>query len=351
MVNNRHIIFSNYINAYSIAKALKKIGFKDIFLNKDIKTSYFCNFSSVLPEKNDLLFFTTEYELINYLNKDYNLNFNISNHNIIDNKYEFAKFLRSINELPVPDFKEIDEVVKFPVLFKGKASIKNGIRVPRGFLINSKNEFKSLKLKVIDMGFEENDYFIQKYLINATKNISVVGYFNFENPSDNILLITEKVIMDNRPLEGSTGDVVVEINDPSSLIKRTNKIMDGLKYKGVFELEYIYDMDVKDFLVLELNPRFWMQHGIFERLDNILIKKYLEIPTLPVAKKNKKLAWVNGLVLFNNFFSTKNNLIIFILKNCRKYNYHFAPSLYLSLKYSIHNYLKYKPIFKIFLKQ
>jgi hypothetical protein len=351
MANNA-VIFSNYINAYSIAKAIKKVGYFDSYLSSETSKSRLCRFEQKSLQTGDFLFFTTEFLLKKYLDKKdkFHFNFNIKDNQLIDDKLNFAEWLLSIKEKPVPHYMDVTKVKKFPILLKGKASFKEGVRVPRGFKLDFIEDLTTIEQKVQNLGFSVSDFFLQKFLENSTQNISVVGYHDFEKNELNVSLITAKYLMDNTPLSGSTGDVVVEIKDPENLLERANEILNKLEYRGVYELEFILDEDTKEYYVLEINPRFWMQHGLFELKNNILIKRYLNIHCDLLKKENKKLAWINGLVFWKNIFSKTNNPALFYFKNLFNYQYHFAPNIIDSFKYVIWDSLKHKPFFRRFMK-
>ncbi len=73
-------------------------------------------------------------------------------------------------------------------------------------------------------------------------------------------------------------------------------------------------------LVLELNPRFWMQHAIFLKVGNGLIKRYLGIDTED-DKKNadiKNVVWIDGLHFIMSIFRFRIDFLSFVMKKLIK---------------------------------
>lgn len=333
-MDKNYIIFSSYINAYSIRKALNKEGIYNVFIANDMAAPYFYKIPKIKPKENDVLLFTTEEKLLEYLplKKQYSIPFKANNTSWIDNKLNFAHFLLSINEIPVDFYSTLNDVKHFPVLLKGIASMKNNKRVPRGFVLNSLQDMAKIGSEINIEGFELSDFYIQKYLPDAILNVSVCGFYDSELKNNEFITITQKTIMDNTPLKGSTGDIVVEINDDYNLIERSKNILQNLDFKGVFELEFIFDKSDNTYKILELNPRFWMQHGIFIEKNNSLIKAVLGKQFDSKINKNK-IAWVNTIALMENIKNKRFEMVKFIFSNFFNYKFHFAPSLFQFFKY------------------
>lgn len=63
--------------------------------------------------------------------------------------------------------------------------------------------------------------------------------------------------------QGENGQVIERVSDPADLCHTTERILTRLEYDGPFELEFLFDGRDGKYKVIELNPRFWMQHRIF----------------------------------------------------------------------------------------
>ncbi|MGQ9645228.1 MAG: ATP-binding protein [Thermodesulfobacteriota bacterium] len=154
-----------------------------------------------------------------------------------------------------------------------------------------------------------------------TKNISVSGFFDHQNPRRNILLITRKLV--GYADKMTMGVIVMTNPDPERLLERTDNILQHLVYTGPFELEFFYEEKDHTYYVLELNARFWMQHGIFVSFfENGLIKRYLGMDTerdwnnLP--SNDRPLIWVDNLAFLSSLLLLRTRIVRALLKNIRK---------------------------------
>src|SRR5690606_33114421 len=100
-------------------------------------------------------------------------------------------------------------------------------------------------------------------------NYSTCGFFDAADPQRNAIIVTRRVLSAGGTI--GTAAIVETLEDPAGLIGRTENILAQMGFQGPFELEFLYDDDTGKYYVLELNPRFWMQHGLFvDAYDNLL---------------------------------------------------------------------------------
>lgn len=281
----------------------------------------------------DWLFFTEENNLLKNLdNYSHNYKPKLSTE-IIDNKLAFHDFLLLINEEPVPSYT-IDESVKYPIYLKAKHSWKNDQKVPRGWICNNTKELEQKLIEIENSNWNRDWFFFQDFIdYPLQNNISVAGYFDYTNFNRNLSIVTRKVLGNCERF--SCGTIVETIPDPNNLVQRTYKILDNLKYNGVFEMEFLFDEQEKIYYVLELNPRFWMQHGLFLKFfNNELIKRYLDIKnSKSIAQyEYRHLVWIDTISLLIN--TLKGNLDIlkkYIQYRVRKIPVFLAPDLITAL--------------------
>jgi hypothetical protein len=70
--------------------------------------------------------------------------------------------------------------------------------------------------------------------------------------------------------------MVESVQPNESLCAATKNILDALGFSGPFEMEFLLDPDDGRFKVIELNPRYWMQHRLLAALAaNVLIRRHL----------------------------------------------------------------------------
>lgn len=276
-----YFVFSNYINAYAIKDGLSRLG-----LGLEVLTEEpgFFKSSARRPEKGDTLFFTSERELKQYFQQeDFNYLPRHIDTALLDDKFAFAEFLSGIGEQPVPYWPLESELPELPVYFKAKLSWMGNRRLPRGYVCHNANDYQEILQKISVEGLEPDLFFFQR-LIHAdyTDNISTSGFYNHTTPEQNVMVVTRKVLGDKGRF--ALGAIIETIPDPEKLIERTQIILNAMQFTGPFELEFLRDPATGHYYVLELNPRFWMQHSIFlDHFNNLLLKRYLNIDTPAVA--------------------------------------------------------------------
>lgn len=173
-------------------------------------------------------------------------------------------------------------------------SWEGNCKLPRLQIVHSRKEKEEVENKYIKMGLTPNMWSYQEVLSTEdTHNVSVCGWYDEEFHQ---FVVTRK-IMQHPPKTGN-GDVVEIYHDaPKSLITQTETILNALQYTGAFEMEYVLDTRNDEYKIIELNPRFWMQHGLIEKVtNNILIKRAIgqsELEDQPMDQIDHYY-WVNG---------------------------------------------------------
>jgi hypothetical protein len=308
------LVFSSYINAYTIYKGVQRLG----------GTVYTTDLDSPFPipknkkiEKADWLFFTEEASLRralsnklegNYLPKKFPLN-------LLDNKWEFVSWLNSNNLAEAPKqwvLKESDQVA-YPCFLKAKHSWVDSKKLPRGWLCNSSKEIKDRIAYLKSVELDTNFFFLQEW-INDSQSlvISVCGFHDAQKNYRNLTAVVKHIKINSDVLIGSA--IAVEtINDKWNLTEKSISILNKLDFTGPFEMEFIV-MDNK-VLFLELNPRFWLQHAIFLNNGNGLIKRYLCLDNQQEHLINKidNVIWIDSINLIVSIIKLKTNFLTFVI--------------------------------------
>jgi len=140
-------------------------------------------------------------------------------------------------------------------------------KLPRGRTIRSSRELREWQIlcKEKNLGPEEWGY--QELLSTAPKDVvSVCGWHGLEGA----------IYRTTRWIKQSGENAwLVEANDGDHELWRTTRnVLDLFEYTGPFELEFVRHPTTGKFHIIELNPRFWLQHRL---LGNILVQRYLGI--------------------------------------------------------------------------
>lgn len=334
-----NFVFSSFINAWSIGKGLEKLGLKVEYIFEE---GGILPKSDLQPQSGDYLFFTEENNLIKYYNSnEYYFYPSDVDKALLDDKFLFAQFLENISEYPVP-YESIDTCFKngisYPVYLKARHSWRNGRKLPRGYILSSDSDLAKVKKLLSEQGISIDNFFYQKLLQSSiTNNLSVCGFFDHNSNNSN-LIVTRKLLGDSLII--ATGTLVETVEGYVGLLERSKSILGKMKYKGPFELEYFYEKKDNKYYVLELNPRFWMQHGIFvDHFDNAIIKNYLGMEDVFTTTDNesRKIVWINSIDLMQAFIDLRFKRIInylpyylkFIFRKC---SLSVAPNYGLALK-------------------
>lgn len=271
----RYFVFRNGINEWSIRKSLLKIN-EDI--NLEATSKGLLKESRLEPKPGDTLFFTEEDSLLKYIDRtEFHFYPKAIDKTLLDNKLRQAEIVESLGIEPIPYEAHEGTPKYYPIYLKSIHSWRDGRKLPRGFICSCDQDYKDALIKIKKLGLTEKHFFYQKLLKSPLDhNISVSGFFDSSNPRRNLLIVTRKVLGNTGKI--STGEIVETIQDPSSLIDKTTTILKKINYTGPFEMEFYYEEQDRRYYFLELNPRFWMQHGIFsDFFDNGLMKRYLDI--------------------------------------------------------------------------
>lgn len=154
-----------------------------------------------------------------------------------------------------------------------RRSWHSGVILPSITIVRDRPQYEEAIRQFREAGLTPNDWCFQELLsVSDQHNLSVCGW---HDEFFHQYLVTRKVLQ--HPPRTGNGDVVENIADyPQELTEATRRILDAMRYRGPFEMEFVFDTHSNCYKVIELNPRFWMQHGLFEELTgNLLVRKAL----------------------------------------------------------------------------
>lgn len=342
----RYFIFSNYINAWTIREGLNRLGIKvEVVSGEGLMPV-----SKLVPSAGDALFFTEESNLLRfYDSKEFYFHPQNIDRGLIDDKVYFSKNMLAIGEKPVP-FWEIgtqhnQAPPQLPIYIKARHSWKGSKKLPRGYICRSTKEREKIFESIHANGWSLNTFFYQKLLNSPLQNnISVSGFFDHQDAKRNMLLLTQKLIGSSDKI--ATGWIVATTPDPERLLDRTTNILKQLRYTGPFELEFFYEEEDHIYYILEMNFRFWMQHGLFlSFFENGLIKRYLGMDTEKdwntTSHFGRPLLWIDNIEFILSFLFFRTPVLRTLIQNIReKARICFYPGLFDTLGYLIRRVLR-----------
>jgi hypothetical protein len=222
---------------------------------------------------------------------------------LLDDKWAFADWLAQDSAgppgLPQSALAEFDPTrTRFPLLLKSRHSWVDGRKLPRGWVCRNAAELEARRAALPALDLREDWFFLQTWFGDeAMRLLSVGGFFDSRNASRQLECVTERIA--DYGAGPSSSALLVTVADEFGLVERTARVLARLDYCGPYEMEFIVSAAGKIHL-LELNPRFWMQHGLFLAAGNGLVKRYLgldssadrSLPQVP-----QRLLWADGVWL------------------------------------------------------
>ncbi len=313
------LTYTSYINAYTLFVAAKRLG---VELDTVAASPLFPIPSACNTQTYEWLLFTEEASLRKALHGEISGKFwpNTFPLQLLDDKWAFAEWLQDKDGL-TPSLAhcslEDEASIPFPFLIKAKHSWLDANKLPRGWICHSLSDVVRYRAKMVKQGWSPEYFYIQEWLGDADCSvISVCGFYDAGNASRNLACVVERFASYHKGL--SCSSVVGVIDDVWDLTSKTFAILTALAFTGPYELEFLVTGD--RVLVLELNPRFWMQHVLFLADGNGLLKRYFGLDTLDDHRQKtlRKLLWIDGLFLVNDFVTLRFSVIPLLIDKYRE---------------------------------
>lgn len=170
-----------------------------------------------------------------------------------------------------------------------------GVILPSITIVRDRQQYQETLDRFLKAGLTAKDWCFQELLSIADQhNISVCGW---HDANAHQYMVTRKVLQ--HPPRTGNGDVVENLLVyPQELTQATFEILTAMHYQGPFEMEFVFDNGSNSYKIIELNPRFWMQHGLFEALtDHLLVRRALgeEVKYKTISpEKFQHRYWINA---------------------------------------------------------
>jgi hypothetical protein len=225
--------------------------------------------------------------------------------NEILDRFAFYEFIRTkaLGCVPRTVSGQSDPFAQFGdnFFFRYKVTWVRGKKTPRIRLVSGRSDWEAAVRSGEAQGYGAADWCYQEVLSLAPEdNISVCGWHDAKTPR---YVATRKVLQ--FPARQGNGDVCELIKLPELLAKTTEQLLGALNYTGPFELEFIRDAKRERYYLIELNPRFWMQHPLAgANLGQAIVGRYLGLLDKSVPNQTTPRYWVNTVVALNRLMRT-----------------------------------------------
>lgn len=262
----------------------------------------------------------------------------IGNEVILD-RGRFYEFIEKLGCLPCP--KMIDSGQDPFAVFGESFAVRpkeswNGRKIAqRVQIVSGQAEYEACLERFRAAGLTPEMWCYQELLSTKPEdNLSICGW---HDPEYRQYAAHRKVLQ--HPPKTGTADVMEIVTDiPPQLLEGVEAVLTAMRYAGPFEFEFVFDQRTGVYKAIELNPRFWLEHTLINRLTgNSLVRRYLGenglSPVSPQSLPHKY--WVNGnRALY--YMATGKFRIFCYLRNGFCY-----PTLWQSFRWGFH-YFKFK---------
>jgi hypothetical protein len=218
---------------------------------------------------------------------------------LLDDKWAFAAWLaedpagpQGLPQWPLEAARD-RAGLPWPLMLKARHSWQGTHKLPRGWVCRTPAELDAALARLAADGLPPQAFFLQRWMADQPMRLlSVCGFFDAGDESRNLHLLTERVA-DYGPGPSSSA-MLVTVPDEAQLAGQAAHVLRRLGYVGPYELEFI--VCAQGSWLLELNARFWMQHGLFLATGNGLVRRYLGLDgAVPAAAPPPPpLAWIDG---------------------------------------------------------
>lgn len=311
------LTFSSYTNAYALYLGSKELGVD--FYTTDKNRTFPIPYKDAVEA--DFLAFTEEASLKNALDgrvvgsfspQDFPLAMLDDKWALVEWLADYPNLIQGIKQWHVSDY----ESATFPCLLKAKHSWQGSTKLPRGWICRSASELEEYLLEAKKFEDWQDVFFIQEWLGDKKcKVISVCGFHDHTEPQRNLSVIAKRIASHNEGLSCSAA--VETVADSWGLVQKNTAILDTLEFTGPYEMEFL--LADGEFRVLELNPRFWMQHAIFLKHGNGLIKRYYDLDTESDWADSfiPHTVWIDTVHLLTSLVRLRFDFLRFTLKQIK----------------------------------
>jgi hypothetical protein len=189
---------------------------------------------------------------------------------LVFDKFDFNDFLPENIRIPTHVISNIDPG-DFGVdyILKGRqGNILRNLTGRKALILNSENK------KLVAKALRElpNDRLVVQKIIRTSRPIFSVCTFCAEGAVHGLFMYEK---LRQHPRRFGTG-TYLKSSYSSELLEISKEILQGLKYTGVSEIEFVYDDDTQSYRVVEMNPRTWKSVMFATQCGQNTVEKYVK---------------------------------------------------------------------------
>ena len=208
-------------------------------------------------------------------------------------------FPDSLNELLA-----IEAKITYPVIVKPAVMFrfykKSGKKV---FLCNSKDELIENYKKAIEI-IPKDEVIVQEFLNGGAKDLYSYASYSLKGEVLGSFIANR---IRQKPMDFGVATTFAKTVISERIEELAKQIIKEMNYTGLAEVEFMYDDKIKDYKLIEINPRTWKWHTMANIVGINLIKMLimnLDGKSIEKQKNTKEnLAWIEQLTDFFIMFS------------------------------------------------
>jgi|GEM_PF-3087125 len=202
-------------------------------------------------------------------------------------RWIFYEYLRNrgLADTPVTLKNPCDPWQHFPDGFRARVwrSWRGMKKLPRGRTVRTAKEFDEWRQMCQTQKVADAEWGCQELLSTDPRHtVSVCGW---HDPASRYYKVTRWLRQ-----RSENGWLIETLEGYDELRETTRNILSAMEYYGPFELEFMKNRDSEGYKVIELNPRFWMQHRL---VGNELVRRYLDLPAGTNESRPQPRYWLN----------------------------------------------------------
>ena len=223
----------------------------------------------------------------------------------VTNKRRFYEFVSEnrLGLVPITVGNEASPWSQFGDRFRSRVwcTWRGMERLPRGGLIQDSRGLSAWRETVDERRLGAQEWGYQEQLSPAPEhNVSVSGWHDSS--------VHQFIVTRRRGVANGVGWWIERISDPDNLSRVARDILGALDYDGPFELEFVWDDRGLCFKVIELNPRFWMQHRLIQSLtDHALVRRCLGMSAQDDVDERGPRTWLQTDLALSHPLQTARN--------------------------------------------
>ena len=204
----------------------------------------------------------------------------------------------------INDVKQLCTEIEFPVIIKPAVMFsfykKAGKKV---FLCKNEEELINNYNNAIEI-IPKEEVIVQELLNGGAKNLfSYASYAKNGEPYGSF--VVNRIRQKPMDFGVATTFAVTVLNERVEWLAK--KFLKKINYTGLSEVEFMYDERVRDYKLIEINPRTWKWHSMANIVDINLIEMLIkDTQGLPIEKKRntvENLGWIEQLTDFFIMFT------------------------------------------------